>query len=224
MIFIWDLWYRYSYLPRKNKVKRLQYFEKTLSLADISKSIALSILFLTLSNAEIDFVSWESGYMSFITVKTLIMTKWVKLIRKKKFVAVGLGPNEKIFVVYILAFNLDSRIHLSCIFQLAFLSIQNTLITGFYKYSDFANIFSLEFVVELSKHTEINNYLTNPIHSWKRLYKSIHNFGLVKLETLKLYIKTNLANGFIWALKLSVRAPIFLVENSKRSLQLCINY
>ena len=39
-------------------------------------------------------------------------------------------------------------------------------------------------------------------------FRPIYNLGLVELETLKTYIKTNLANGFIQPSKSPAKAPI----------------
>lgn len=43
----------------KDKEKRSRFFDKTFLLADISINIALKMLFLTLSNIEINFHDWE---------------------------------------------------------------------------------------------------------------------------------------------------------------------
>ena len=52
----------------------------------------------------------------------------------------------------------------------------------------------------------------------------IYSLSLVELETLKTYIKTNLANGFIWPSKSLARAPIFFDRKLDRSLCLCVDY
>ena len=44
------------------------------------------------------------------------------------------------------------------------------------------------------------------------------------METLKTYIKTNLANGFIWSSKSPAGAPIFFNKEPNRSLRLCMDY
>ena len=46
----------------------------------------------------------------------------------------------------------------------------------------------------------------------------------MELETLKTYIKTNLANGFICPSKSSANTPILFDKKPNGSLQLCVNY
>ena len=46
----------------------------------------------------------------------------------------------------------------------------------------------------------------------------------MELETLKTYIETNLANGFIRPSKSPAGAPILFVRKSDGSLRLCVNY
>ena len=65
------------------------------------------------------------------------------------------------------------------------------------KYSSFSNIFFLYFVIKLPEHIRINNYFINLLDNKQSLYNSIYTLKLVKLEMLKTYIKTNLANDSI---------------------------
>ena len=55
-------------------------------------------------------------------------------------------------------------------------------------------------------------------------YRPIYSLGLVELETLKTYIETNLANGFIRPSKSPASAPILFVCKPNGSLRLCVNY
>ena len=48
--------------------------------------------------------------------------------------------------------------------------------------------------------------------------------GPVKLETLKIYIETNLVIGFIWLSKSSAGAPILFDRKPDRSLRFCMSY
>ena len=50
--------------------------------------------------------------------------------------------------------------------------------------------------------TGINNQAINLIKSKQTLYGLIYSLGLIKLETLKIYIEINLANRFIRSFKL----------------------
>ena len=66
---------------------------------------------------------------------------------------------------------------------------------------DFANIFSKRFTVVLLEHTEIKTYTINLEDSKHLPYKTIYSLRPIELETLKTYIKTNLANDFIYPSK-----------------------
>ena len=65
------------------------------------------------------------------------------------------------------------------------------------EYSDYNNVFSAEYLVELLENTGINEYTIELEQGKQPLYRSIYSLELIELETLKTYIKTNLVNGFI---------------------------
>ena len=77
------------------------------------------------------------------------------------------------------------------------------------KYSDFADVFSLDLASELPKHTGINDHAIELVNGQQSPYGPIYSLEPVELETLKAYIETNLANGFIRPSKLPAGAPIF---------------
>ena len=56
------------------------------------------------------------------------------------------------------------------------------------------------------------------------LFRPIYSLKLVKLETLKIYIKTNLSNGFIQPSKFPAGASILFDKKPNGSFYLYINY
>ena len=92
------------------------------------------------------------------------------------------------------------------------------------EYSDFKEVFSKEFVAVLSKYTEINTHTINLKEGKQPPYGPIYSLEPVELETLKTYIETNLANGFIHLLKSPAIASILFDKKPDGSLQLCVNY
>ena len=56
------------------------------------------------------------------------------------------------------------------------------------------------------------------------LFSPIYSLELVELETLKTYIKTNLANGFIRPFKSPAKAPILFNRKPDGSFRLCVDY
>ena len=65
------------------------------------------------------------------------------------------------------------------------------------KYSDYSNVFSVENAVKPPENTEMNEYAIELEKGKQPPFGPIYSLELVELETLKTYIKTNLANGFI---------------------------
>ena len=59
---------------------------------------------------------------------------------------------------------------------------------------------------------------------WKSLYGPIYSLDSVKLETLKVYIKNNLANSFIKLFQFFARTYIFFNQKPAKSLNLYMNY
>jgi hypothetical protein len=55
-------------------------------------------------------------------------------------------------------------------------------------------------------------------------YGRIYNLSEVELRTLKAYIETNLANGFIQRSSSPAAAPILFAKKKDGCLRLCINY
>ena len=92
------------------------------------------------------------------------------------------------------------------------------------KYSDFSNVFSLDSAVELPEHTGINDHLINLLDNKQPPYGPIYSLGPVELETLKTYIKANLASGFIRPSKFSAGALILFVRKKNSSLRLYVDY
>ena len=64
------------------------------------------------------------------------------------------------------------------------------------EYSNYNNIFLSKFVVEFLKNSN-SDYGIKLKDSKQLLYSPIHSLKQVELKTLKIYIKINLANGFI---------------------------
>ena len=92
------------------------------------------------------------------------------------------------------------------------------------KYTNFANVFSLKWAIELLKYIRINNYAIKLIDDWQLPYNPIYSLRPVKLETLKTYIKNNLVNGFIRPSKFFIRVLILFNKKPNGRLRLCVNY
>ncbi len=108
--------------------------------------------------------------------------------------------------------------------KMAYLKTDEASIKVPNKYSDFTDIFLLKLGIELSKHTGINNDVIQLIDDWQPPYSLIYSLGPVELETLKVYIKNNLANSFIRPSKFPIQTLIFFNKKSDKSLRLYVDY
>ena len=92
------------------------------------------------------------------------------------------------------------------------------------EYFDYSDIFLAENAGELPENIGINEHAIKLEKGKQLSFGPIYSLGPVELETLKTYIETNLANGFIWPSKSPAKAPIFFDRKSNRSLCLCVDY
>ena len=92
------------------------------------------------------------------------------------------------------------------------------------EYSNYSNIFSVEYAAKLPENTEINEHTILLEEDKQSLFEPIYSLRPIELETLKIYIKINLANGFIRPSKSLVRAPILFDKKPDRSFYFYIDY
>ena len=92
------------------------------------------------------------------------------------------------------------------------------------EYSDYSNVFSVENTAELPQNTRINEHTIKLKKDKQPPFGLIYSLELVELETLKTYIKTNLANGFIRLSKSLIGVPIFFDRKPDKSLHLYVDY
>ena len=92
------------------------------------------------------------------------------------------------------------------------------------EYSDYIDVFSAENLAKLLENTEINEHAIKLEKGKQLSFGSIYSLKPIELETLKTYIKTNLANIFIWPSKSPVRAPILFDKKSDGSFHFCVDY
>ena len=92
------------------------------------------------------------------------------------------------------------------------------------EYFDYNIVFSAENTAELLENIEMNKHTIRLEEGKQPPFGPIYNLGPVKLETLQSFIKTNLANGFIWPSKSPAGAPIVFNWKPDGSLCLCVDY
>ena len=184
--------------------------------------MVLEMPFLTLSNAKIQFAKNELTWRSYITKKALPTTCQVELIGKKKFAKTALDENVEAFIVYMAFFTLKILIYPAQKAQITLLIAKKVTVPA--KYINFANIFSKKLAKILLERTGINEHAIELVDNKQPPYRPIYSLGPVELKTLKIYIKTNLANGFIQPSKSPAGAPIIFIQKPNGSLRLYVNY
>ena len=208
----------------EDKLEKTRFFQETFLLADISAEVVLDILFLTLSNADVQFVEKELTWRSYTTAEALPTTKRVEFINKKEFAKAALDENSETFVVHVASLNLALApgIHPDRAAQIASLLTEKVKILE--EYSDFTDVFSEEKALVLPEQTESNQHAIELEEGKQPPYGPIYSLGPVELETLKTYIETHLKTGFIRPSKSPAGAPILFDKKPDGSLCLCVDY
>ena len=184
-------------------------------MADTRIEMVLEMLFLTLSNADMWFVEKKLVWKTYSVIETLPIIRKVEIINKKEFAVTVLNKKKETFIVHIVAFNIDSNIYTSRRAQTSLLDIEKVIISS--KYIHYINVVSFDFATKLFKYISINNYFIDLIDDKQSPYGLIYSLELVKLETLKIYIKINLTNGFIRSSKLFANISILFTRKKNSS-------
>ena len=147
---------------------------------------------------------------------------------KNEFAAAALDPEYETYIVYI-AFLSSTLLASFDVYpfrepQISGLIAEEAPTKVPAEYLDFADVFSPDLASELPKHTGINDHAIELVKGQQPPYGPIYSLWPVDLETLKAYIETNLANGFIRPSKSPAEAPILFDRKSNGFLRLCVDY
>ena len=210
-------------------------------MADTKFEIILGIPFLKLRNADVLFGKKTFTWKTYTTNRGLPITKQVQIINSKKFVIAALDADSKTFVVHVaireqeeIAMDPDRKTQIKAQIktqsgaqskvQVWALIFNKAPIEVPAKYSNYSDVFSAENKAEFPENTWINKHAIKLEDDKQPPFGLIYSLGSVELEILKIYIETNLANGFIQPSKSLTGAPIFFDRKPNRSLRLCADY
>ena len=87
----------------EDKLGRARFFQESFLLAETSMEVVRRMLFLTFSNANIQFAEKELTWRSYTAAEALPNTKRVKLINKNEFAKAVLDKESETFVVHVAA-------------------------------------------------------------------------------------------------------------------------
>ena len=198
------------------------FFQEIFLLADISLKVVLGMPFLTFSNADVQFAKKKLTWRTYTTEEALPTICQIEIIDWKKVAKTALDENVEAFVVHVSSLRPKMTIYPAREAQFALLLAEEVTVPT--NYSDFNDVFSEKSANVLLERTRANEHTIKLEESKQPLYRPIYSQAPVELETLKTYIKTNLSNGFIRALKWLSDALIPFVRKPNGSLHLYVNY
>ena len=157
--------------------------------------------------------------------KALPTIKQVQIVDPKKFVIVALNVDSEMFVVHVAIREREKMpVYFKKQAQVGALLFNKALPEVPAEYSNYSSNFSAENAAELPENTGTNEHAIELEKGEQPPFGLIYSLELVELETLKTYIKTNLANGFIRPFKSLTGAPILFDRKLDRNLHLCVDY
>ena len=143
----------------EDKLGRARFFQETFLLANISVEVVLDMLFLTFSNANVQFIEKKLIWRFYTIAEVLLTTKQVKFINNKEFAKAVLDENSETFVVYVASLNIAPRIYPDKAAQIVLLLTKKVMILN--KYLDFIDMFLEKKALVLSKCIEFNEHAIN---------------------------------------------------------------
>ena len=213
----------------EDKTNRPRFFQKTFPMVDTKFEVILGMPFLKISNVDVSFGKGTFMWKTYTTNETLPTTEQVQIIDKKDFVIAALDANSKTFVMHVAIreqekMPVHSKRQAQIEAQVGALLFNEALTEVPAEYSDYSNVFLAEHAARLLENTRMNEYAIELEEGKQPRFGPIYSLGPVELETLKTYIKTNLANGFIRPSKSPAEAPILFDRKPDGSLRLCVDY
>ena len=194
-------------------------------MANTKFEVILGMPFLKIRNADMSFGEGISTWRTYITNEALLTTKRVQIIDPKEFVIAALDIDSKIFVIHIAIWAQEEMpVHFKKKAQVRALLFNEAPTEVPVEYFDYSNIFSAENTAEIPDNTKMNEHAIKLEKDKQPSFGPIYSLEPVELETLKTYIKTNLANGFIRPSKSRVKALIFFDRKPDGSLRFCVDY
>ena len=209
----------------EDKASRPRFFQEIFLVADTKFEVILGMFFLKISNANMSFDEEILMWRTFTTIEVLPTTEQVQIVNPKKFVTATLDVDSETFVVHmVIKEQKEMPVYFEKQAQVGALLFDEAPTEIPAEYSNYNNVFSVENAAELLENTGINEHAIKLEEGKQSLFGPIYSLEPVELETLKTYIKINLANGFIRPSKSPVRVPILFNKKLDRSLRLFVDY
>ena len=209
----------------EDKVSRPRFFQKIFLVANTKFELILEMPFFKISNADVSFGEETLTWKTYTINKALPTTEQVQIVDLKEFVIAALDVDNKTFIVHMAIREREEMpVHFERQAQIRALLFDEAPTKIPTEYSDNGNVFSAENATELPENTGMNKHAIKLEEGKQPPFDPIYSLRPVELKTLKTYIETNLANGFIRPSKSPAGAPIFFNRKPDRSLRLCVDY
>ena len=209
----------------EDKASKPRFFQETFLVADTKFEVILGMFFLKISNADASFGEETLTWRIYTTNKALPTTERVQIVDPKEFIIAALDVGSKTFVMHVVIREREEMpVHFEKQAQVGALLFDEAPTKIPAEYSDYSDVFSAENVAELPENTGMNEHAIELEEGKELPFGPIYSLGPVELETLKTYIETNLANGFIRPSKSPAGALILFDRKPDGSLRLCVDY
>ena len=231
----------------EDKGGRPRFFQETFLVANTKFEVVPMRPFLKISNTNVAFGEETLTWKSYTTKEAIPTTEPVQLVDPKEFVIAALDTDSKTFVMHVtirereeMAMDpgrkaqIETQIEAQSRAQsgaqtkdkaqvraILFDKASTEVLAEYYDYND---VFLAENAAELPENTRMNEHAIELKEGKQPPVRPIHSLGPVELETLKTYIETNLANGFIRLSKSPVEAPILFDRKPDKNLRFCMDY
>ena len=217
-----NLRYNYCYLLYPQYAQLFLVLSGDFFLANISMKVVLGMLFITLSNADVQFTNKELTWGTYNTKEALSITRRVKPIDQNRLAKAVLDEKIKVFVMYVSS--LESKMTIKPVRKLQLALLLAKKVTVLAKYLYFVDILLEKSANILPEQIGVNEHAIKLEKGKKIPYRPIYRLKLVEFKSVKIYIETNLANGFIRDSKSPAVALILFVSKPNGSFCLCVNY
>ena len=221
----------------EDKGGRPKFFQETFLVANTKFEVVLGLPFFKPSNADMSFCEGTLTWKSYTINKALPTTERVQLVDPKEFIIAAFDADSKTVVVHVAIreqeemtidpeqkaqIGAQSGAQTRVLVRVLNFNKASTEVPA--EYSDYSNVFLTENAAELLENTGMKNHAIELEKGKQSPFGPIYSLGPVELETLKTYIKTNLANDFIRPSKSPAGALILFDKKLDGSLRLCVDY
>ena len=216
----------YIEFQQEDEQGRVRYFQDTFLAADIDTRMILGMPWLTIANPDIDWVKKSFRWRTYTAAVALTTTCRADVIDPKEFAQLAIDKEAHCFVIHARQVvntneppvHRERRAHIGQASSAATETVQLPP-----EYSEYSDVFSDSGAAELPEHGPADHAI-DLMDERQPPYGPIYNLNEVELETLRGYIESNLANGFIRPSTSPAGSPILFVRKPGGGLRLCVDY